>query len=239
MSQREICWFNTKVEGGQNLTAWDTDQQKLFIEMLERSFPFILDRGTEAIWATIVLRQAYDVADWIVEKRYTSYEPRGYYCSDEAADMCVPYDASTWRDWVDKELWNCEHSSLSNEHIKSVAVNLVRRKHIKIPLNSGLPHYYWLLNGYRFADFCRIYACIEYIYDGKFNFHELEMTMKYHMDHVMRAKTLCGFAQPQKSSKTCTLQRSWRRLYSCAEIGSNPRRPSKYSVYSGCIEARR
>lgn len=154
-----------------------------------RSLSYLTGGPKLHIWATIVLRQAYDVADWIVGRGYTSYEPRGYYCGDEADDMCVPYDASTWRDWVDRELWNCEHSSLSNEHIKSVAVKLVRRKHIKIPLNSGLPHYYWLLNGYRFAEFCRIYACIEYIYDDKFNFHELEMTLKHHMDHVMRAKT--------------------------------------------------
>lgn len=70
-----------------------------------------------------------------------------------------------------------------------MTVHLVRRKHIKIPLNSGLPLYYWSLHGYHFADFCRIYACIEYIDDDKFNFHEIEMSPKHHMDHVMRAKT--------------------------------------------------
>lgn len=60
--------------------------------MLEGSNPFLLDRGAEAIWATIVLRQAYDVADWMAEKGYTSYETRGHYCCGEEDNMRVPYD---------------------------------------------------------------------------------------------------------------------------------------------------
>ena len=188
MAQSEIRWFNTLVDEEEISKAWDTDQQNKFIKLLEDSNIFLLDRGAEAIWATIVLRQAYDVADWMAAKGYISYEPLGHYCCDEEDNMCVPYDASTWTDWIKRELSDCD-TSLSNEHIKSAAVHLVRRKHIKIPLNSGLPLYYWLLNGYRSADFCRIYYCIEYIHDGGVNFHEIERCLKHHMDHVIRAKT--------------------------------------------------
>ena len=188
MAQSEICWFNSLVDGERNSTEWGTHQQNKFIKMLEGSNQFLLDRGAEAIWATIVLRQAYDVADWMAAKGYTSYEPNGHYCCDEEDIMCVPYDASTWREWIKRELWRCD-TSLSNEQIKSATVHLVRRKHIKIPLNSGLPLYYWLLNGYTSADFCRIYYCIEYIYDGGVNFHEIERCFKHHIDHVIKAKT--------------------------------------------------
>lgn len=186
IAQSQIRRFNDLVDRD-NSTEWDTGQQNTFIKLLEFSNPFSSDRGTEAIWATIVLRQAYDVADWMVEKGYTSYEPLGHYCCDEDDNMCVPYDASTWRHWIKREL--CSDKFISNEHIKSVTVHLVRRKHIKIPLNSGLPLYYWILNGYRIADSCRIFTCIEYIYHDRFNFHEIEMSLKHHMDQVIKAKT--------------------------------------------------
>lgn len=79
ISRSEIYWFNTLVDGEGNSTEWDTDQQNNFIKMLEGSNPFLLDRGAEAIWATIVLRQAYDVADWMAEKGYTYTNPGGIF----------------------------------------------------------------------------------------------------------------------------------------------------------------
>lgn len=72
-------------------------------------------------------------------KRDTSYEPLGHCCCDEDDNMCVPYDASTWRHRIKRELYSDKF--ISNEHIKSVNVHLVRRKYVKIPLNSGLPLY--------------------------------------------------------------------------------------------------
>lgn len=227
MSKSQICWFNDVVDKGKtNYTEWDAGQQDHFIQMLQEAHQLIIDRGAESIWATVVLRQAYDVAKWMVQKGYTSYEPRGYYCNDEYDQMCVPYDASTWRNWIKRELKYCEpgviDTHISNEHIKSVTRNLVRRKYIKIPLNSGLPHYYWVLNRYKFEDFCRIYACIEYIYEGKFNFHELEVSMKHHMDLVMKAKTgfrliyvmyICGTGEEFEFPYTVKVLKKIRLMY--------------------------
>lgn len=187
MARSEINWYNTLADNKKKSAVWDTEQQKYFIGLLESVQSFVVDRGCESIWATIVLRQAYDVADWITEKGYSSCEACEY------EEMWVPYDASTWRGWIKKELGWYEHEggdiSITNDHIKAVALLMVRRKYIRIPLNSGLPLYSWLLNGYGMHDFCNIYQCIEYIYHGKFHVHEIEHCLRHHMDHIIRAKT--------------------------------------------------
>ena len=188
-----ISMFNTLIDEKKKSAVWDTTQQECFISMLERGHRCLVNRGVEAIWATVVFRQAYDVADWVVDKGYTSYEPHGHYHSEEFDEMCVPYDASTWRDWIRRELsWYVNAGgdvSITNGHIKAAVAAMVRKKYIRIPLKSGLPLYYWFLEGYDMYDFCSIYACIEFIWDGKFQFHEMEFSLKHHMDLVIRAKT--------------------------------------------------
>lgn len=188
-----VSTSNTLIDEKKKTTVWDTEQQKCFIDMLERGHACLAARGAEAVWATVVFRQAYDVADWMVDKGLTSYEPRGHSHCDEYDDMFVPHDASTWRDWARRELSWYEYTggevSITNDHVKAVVAGLVRRKHIKIPLKSGLPLYHWFLEGYDMSDFCRIYACIEFMYHGRFHFHEMEFSLKRHMDLAIRAKT--------------------------------------------------
>ncbi|CAM9736197.1 unnamed protein product, partial [Ectocarpus sp. 6 AP-2014] len=58
-------------------------------------------------------------------------------------------------------LIHCEAKSCRREAVKE----MVKRGYIRIPLNSGLPLYHWLLAGYTKDDFCDVYACIEFIGD--------------------------------------------------------------------------
>lgn len=198
-SRSIVSTCNTLIDENKKSAVWDAEQQKCFIDMLEKDHPCISARGVEAVWATVVFRRAYDVADWMVCRGLTSYEPGGHYHCDEYDEMFVPHDASTWKDWIRRELswYECTGGevSISNDHVKAAASAMVRRKYINIPLKSGLPLYYWFLEGYDTSDFCRIYACIEFIcrgkftFHGKFHFHEMEFSLRHHMDLALRAKT--------------------------------------------------
>jgi len=193
ISIREICAFNSRVDRKNKTKVWDSNQQSEFIHLLENSNPSIIQRGADAIWATVVLRQAYKVGDWAVDQGFTSFE-YDHHC-DEDDEMYVPYDASRWSSWIKSALYAYRRGggdvSIDKNHIKQVAAGMVLRKFIKIPMNSGLPLYYWFLEGYTQYDFCSIYGCLEFIDPNEkvYHFHTMEICMRDHMKHAITAKT--------------------------------------------------
>lgn len=58
-------------------------------------------------------------------------------------------------------------------------------------MNSGLPLYYWFLEGYNRGDLCNIYECLEFIDPDEkaFHFQTMEICMRDHMKHAITAKT--------------------------------------------------
>lgn len=176
---------------GPESKVWDTDQQSKFIRMLEVNATVFRERGAGAIWATVVLFQAFDVAAWATKNGITSLECEGHHHRDDDDATYVPYDASKWLSWVQDKLvlhgLECGDISMSGDHIKQVAAELVRRKFIKIPMNSGLPLYHWLLEGHARRDFCRIYGCL--VFAGprvKYTcFDEMKVCLRDHMDHLV------------------------------------------------------
>ena len=54
-------------------------------------------------------------------------------------------------------------SDVPDVYRKQTIQEMVRRRYMKIPPNSGLPLYHWLLEGYKLGDFCEMYSCIDYL----------------------------------------------------------------------------
>lgn len=112
---------------------------------------------------------------------------------------CVPYDASVWGEWIQSKLM-IPPPDVPDKCRKETIKEMVKRKYIKIPLNSGLPLYYWLLEGYKRGDFCELYSCIEYIrnylysreYTRIWSIEQIEECLGSYMDESIRAGTaLC------------------------------------------------
>lgn len=121
-STLEICSFKSHVDRKKTSKIWDTIQKSEFIRLLESAIPFIPQREAEAIWATVVLRQAYDVANCAVNKGFTSFEC-DHHC-DEDDEKYIPYDASRWASWIKSTLSLYEKEdedvSIDNNHIWQV-----------------------------------------------------------------------------------------------------------------------
>jgi len=189
----EICGFNSYLDIKNNTKIWGANQQSEFIRLLENLDFSIIHRGAEAMWAIVVLHQAYEVGSWAVEKGFTSLE-YDHYC-DENDDMYVPYDASKWSSWIKSVLYPYHREggdvSIDKNHIKQVSAVMVRRNFIRIPINSGFPIYYWFLEGYTQSDFCRVYRCTQFFDPDykEFTFDTMEICMRDHMQHVITAKT--------------------------------------------------
>lgn len=131
---------------------------------------------------------------------------------------------------------------------------MVEREYIKIPLNSGLSLYCWLLEGYKREDFCELYSCIEYLCDffDSGNYTELWSTrqigncLSNSMDESIRAGTAVYMVRVVLEwrpdiTEGClkeVLARLLKNMYSSTGTESGCRR-RKSNVCSGCTVARR
>ena len=98
-----------------------------------------------------------------------------------------------WNKWIDDSLKIYKifngTISISEYHIKITSDDMVRERLIKIPLNSGYPVLYWILNKYNIHDFCRVYQCIEDIHSNKKNIYALKLCFQKHLDIIVESKT--------------------------------------------------
>lgn len=175
----------------------------------DKAFQDISLEGQETIWAAIIYYQAFDLADWMFSKGYDATETYRWDDGDDTGSV-VPYDALKWDEWIQSKLTIypenlpdsrdagmlpykiCRTKVCRKETIKE----LVRRKYISIPLNSGLPLYYWLLEGYTQDDFCGVYSCIEYLgdyfdddYRKDWSVEQVETCLENYMEESIRAGT--------------------------------------------------
>ncbi|CAN0557487.1 unnamed protein product [Ectocarpus sp. 12 AP-2014] len=140
--------------GERPLYSW-WDQHQL-ISRLERAH-YETAEEEETIWAVVVQYQAFYLADWMVAD--------GSDATGRPWESCIPYDASKWNEWIESRLM-ISSSGVSDNYRKETIKEMVKRKYITIPLNSGLPLCYWLSEGYEREDFCDVYSCIVYFRDA-------------------------------------------------------------------------
>ena len=195
--------------GGRVLYSWWDQRQIIYRMDREKEYQDISPEGQEVIWAAIVHYQAFDLADWMVAKGYVATEVPGWGYGEDSFS-CAPYDASTWDEWIQTKLCIPPSSvpadrragmlpyKISKARVcrKETIKEMVKRKYIKIPLNSGLPLYHWLLEGYKQDDFCELYSCIEYLgdynkgaYTKSWSVEQMEVCLEEHMDKCLRAGT--------------------------------------------------
>lgn len=182
------------------LSSWWNQRQLICrMERLEECTDISID-GQEIIWAAVVYYQAFDLADWMVSKGYVATEVHKW-ADGEDRVLCVPYDASNWDEWIQSKLMIPQPRSTDDDRRKETIREMVRRKYIKIPMNSGLSLYHWLLKGYRRGDFCEIYGCIEYLgncYQEHARFwsiEQIETCLESYMDESVRAGTAIWMVQ--------------------------------------------
>lgn len=175
----------------------------------QKEYQHISPEGQEIIWAAIIYYQAFDLADWMVSEGYTAIESSRWGDGDDS-DSCVPYDSRKWDEWIQSKLWIDPSSvprprnagmlpyKISKTKVcrKETIKEMVKRKYIKIPLNSGLPLYYWLLEGYTHGNFCELYSCIEYLgdyfkgaYTKSWSVEQVEVCLRNYMEESIRAGT--------------------------------------------------
>lgn len=216
MYRDESEMFVSGSMGGRPLYSWWDQRQAIYRMEHDKSFEDMSFGAQEIMWAAIIHYQAFDIADWMISKGYNTDESyRWGYESD--SDSCVPYDASEWDDWIESKLWIPPNSvskdlerranllpyKSSKKKVcrKETIKEMVKRKYIKIPLNSGIPLYYWLLEGYKledgfrqYNDFCHLYTCMECVGDWEkggdtktWMVEQMEVCILKYFDHTLRA----------------------------------------------------
>jgi len=161
---------------------WNSLQQKLFIKEIENIYLNFMGR---IIWSIVILKEAYEIGEWLNSKGYSSYERykwTGY--------TDIPYDCNMWQEWIDTTL--CKYNGdtiITNDDIKNVSIEMVKRRFIKIPINSRNPLYFWIMEGYKDYDFCNIYRSIEFCQDIKVDLNDLQICLNNYSSKVLKAKT--------------------------------------------------
>lgn len=155
--------FMSDILCGKPLYSWV--EQRQLIDRIEREEGDITLAGQQIIWAGIVHYQAFYLADWMVSSGYECVGEWEGGVGGENIFATLPCDASKWDQWIE-ELLMIPPPGVPDKFRKETIKEMVRRKYVKIPLNSGLPLYYWLLEGYKLGDFCELYSCIEYLGDN-------------------------------------------------------------------------
>ena len=183
------CIYNIDIKFGTK--KWGDVQEYEFIKCV-KNYPYyryeVLDHIAENIWAIVILKRALIIGKWISKQGYSSYE------SNSSCNYLqyVPYDCLMWKKWIDDSLKIYKNLngtiSISEYHIKITSDDMVRERLIKIPLNSGYPVLYWMLNKYNIHDFCRVYQCIEDIRSNKNNIYVLKLCFEKHLDIIVESK---------------------------------------------------
>lgn len=161
---------------------WNSLQQKLFIKEIENIYLNFMGR---IIWSIVILKEAYEIGEWLNNKGYSSYERykwTGY--------TDIPYDCNMWQEWIDTTLFKYNGDTIiTNDDIKNVSIEMVKRRFIKIPINSRNPLYFWIMEGYKDSDFCNIYRAIEFCKYIKVDLNDLQICLNKYSSKVLKAKT--------------------------------------------------
>lgn len=185
--------FISGIIGGRSLYSWGEQHQLINLFAGDLECEYIVPEGQEIVWAAIVHYQAFHLADWMLSAGNIFTEPWAY---GEECFTCVPHDASKWDEWIESRLM-IPSSGVTDNFRKETIKEMVKREYIKIPLNSGLPLYYWLLGGYKREDFCELKECIEYFgndfrsgeYVDLWSLEQVEKCLKSFMNESIRAGT--------------------------------------------------
>ena len=174
---------------GRPLYSWG--EQRQLIDRMEREETDLTLAGQQIIWAGIVRYQAFYLADWMVSSGYEFVGEWEGGVGGENMFATLPCDASKWDQWIE-ELLMIPPPDVPDKFRKETIKEMVRRKYMKIPLNSGLPLYYWLLEGNKLGDFCELYSCIEYLRDyfytdDLWSSLQARQCLDNHMDETIRA----------------------------------------------------
>lgn len=193
--------FMSDIIGERPLYDWW--EQRQLISRMERSDECedMSRGGQEIIWAAIVHYQAFHVADWMVSRSYVATEVHMWGEDGEDRFSCVPYDVLKWDEWVQSKLM-IPPPDVPDKRRKEIIKEMVKREYIKIPLNSGIPLYHWITEGYRWEDFCEVYSCVERFgsyyrqhrgHSGKCQYffiwapEQIETCLECHLDESIRA----------------------------------------------------
>lgn len=209
---------------------WNSVQQNLFIKEIDNIY---LNFMGKIIWSIVILKEAYEIGEWFNNKGYSSYERykwTGY--------TDIPYDCNMWQEWIDTTL--CQYkgdTTITNDDIKNVSIEMVKRRFIKIPLNSRNPLYFWILQGYKDYDFCNIYRSIEFCQYIKVDLNDLQICLNnysskvksknvFRMIYLLKSRGILGyenyeFNYTMKLLRNIYVKYKNRKIYNNAKIIQN------------------